>query len=279
MPISLIVSCDDQPGLIHSISSVLILAKESISKLEEHVEHGRFFCRVQWQNDAQWSIAKWQETFQPFFYSTNATFSFKDHHVPTKIGLFCSKYLHCLYNVLNHIQMGDLHASIEFVVSNHIDASAMVKHHGVPFIYLPVDSFSKEMHETQVMNAIQPIPVDFIGLARYMRILSPKFLQKNRFPIINVHHSFLPSFIGANPYQQAHDRGVKLIGATAHFVTSELDAGPIIHQQVVNVSHLDSPDRLQQLGKTAEMDVFLRALQKQCENKLIEFNGRTVVFN
>lgn len=276
---NVVLSCKDQMGLIQQMSLVLAHAQANIIKFEEHVEDGQFFCRFQWEDQSNRSIQYWQNQFQKLLAQLNAQAHFNDERHYAKVVLFCSKPLHCLLDILNHVQLGDLPIRIQAVISNHQDAQPFVERLNIPFHYCPTHHISQEEHEELVLTLLDQYTFDFMGLARYMRILSSDFLQSLNKPIINVHHSFLPSFIGANPYEKAYHCGVKLIGATAHFVTKDLDEGPIIHQEVVRVSHLDSVSELKLKGKSCECKTFFQAIKKQAENKLAYTKGRVIVFH
>ena len=276
---NVIFSCRDQVGLIQKISLVLEKNHANIIKFEEHVEDGQFFSRIQWEDKNSRSLDYWQKQFNSLKTQLNAQAYFKDEQQYAKVVLFCSKPLHCLLDILNHVLLGDLPIEIQAVISNHQDSKLILERMNIPFHYCPTHQLSRDEHEDVLLTTLGNYSFDFIGLARYMRILSAEFLDRLEKPIINVHHSFLPSFIGANPYQKAYNYGVKLIGATAHYVSKDLDEGPIIHQEVVSVSHLEGVEALKLKGKSCECKTFFQAIKKQAENKLVFHKGRVIVFH
>lgn len=274
---SIVISCVDKPGLIYEISKIFQDNKINIVSLEEHVEDGYFFIRVEW--DENHNVENWKCLFEAFIRRHNAQFQIRFSQPSYKVLLMCSKPLHCLLNVLHQVFFDELPFEIVAVVSNHQDAQGFVENLGMPFHYCPFKSNDRNSHEEDILDILKMYHFDCIGLARYMRVLSPDFLKQIKQPIINVHHSFLPSFKGANPYQQAFDKGVKVIGATAHYVTEDLDEGPIIEQDVLKVNHLNDKVALSMLGKQSEKQVFAKALMKEAQNKIIVFKGKTIVFN
>ena len=276
---SLLLTCQDKPGLIYQLTEIFNQKQINITKLEEHVELGRFFVRVQWESREKDSKKAFQESLKPFSDKHKADYTLRLAKESFKLVLFCSKPLHCLLDILNQVQIGDLPLDLVCVISNHEEAKECVEREDIPFYYVPFKQEAREAHEEKIVSVLENYEYDAVGLARYMRVLSPFFLSKITTPIINVHHAFLPSFKGADPYQQAFDRGVKVIGATSHIVTEDLDEGPIIYQDVQNVNHLASKKQLQLLGKESEKIVFSAALRKLAENKMIVFKGKTIVFH
>jgi formyltetrahydrofolate deformylase len=202
--------------------------------------------------------------------------SFTDR--PQRMAILVSKYAHCLLELLWRWEARELDAEIPLVISNHADLAETVKAHGIPFHHRPVTQESKAQQETQVQGLLREQEIDLVVLARYMQILSPQFLESWRRPIINIHHSFLPAFVGASPYHQAYARGVKIIGATAHYVTAELDAGPIIQQDVAHISHRDGVEDLVRIGREVERRVLARAVRRHLEDRVLVDGLRTVVF-
>lgn len=195
-----------------------------------------------------------------------------------RVGILASKQPHCLFDLLGRWRSGELPANIVCVIDNHPDHADLVEHMGVPYLHLPVTPQSKRQQEEQVVAELQSRQVDLVVLARYMQILSPYVVNAFRSRIINIHHSFLPAFIGANPYRQAHDRGVKIIGATAHYVTDELDEGPILDQEVSRVTHRDSVAELTRKGRDLETIVLARAVRAHLEHRVLVYGRKTVVF-
>ena len=196
-----------------------------------------------------------------------------------RVALLVSKEGHCLLDLLARIRLGELAADVPVVISNHEDHREITEHFGVPFLHLPVDPDDKAAQQRALLAALDEVDVELVVLARYMQILPPEIIE--RFPrrIINIHHSFLPAFVGAKPYHQAYDRGVKIIGATAHYATAELDQGPIICQEVTPVSHRDTPERLIRLGGDLEQTVLARAVRLHLERRVLTYANRTVIFD
>jgi formyltetrahydrofolate deformylase len=200
-------------------------------------------------------------------------------HTP-RVAIFCSKQEHCLYDLMVRYRAGELHpGQIAMVISNHPTLEPVAKHFDIPFHYLPITPETKRQQEATALALLAKENVDLVILARYMQILSPEFVARYPSRIINIHHSFLPAFIGANPYRQAYERGVKLIGATSHYVTSELDAGPIIEQAVVRCSHRDHIDELQRKGRDLEKRALARAVRFHLQDRILVYSGKTVVFD
>ncbi len=272
---SLIISCQDLKGIIFQITAFLYDLGANVINLEQHIEDGRFFMRIEWDLEHfQLNKTEFEQRFaqiaDKYEMESILDFAKPDKH----ITLFCSRELHCLLDIINRTQIGELDAKIAFVASNFADAEPLVKRFEIPFFHVPngVDQ------ETQLLEILQQYDVECIGLARYMKILSEDFLQKCNVPVINVHHSFLPSFIGAKPYDDAYDRGVKIIGATSHYVTKELDQGQIIEQETLRVTHGDSIKEFKTMGRKCEKEVFAIALKKQLENKIIVYKNRAIIF-
>ena len=198
--------------------------------------------------------------------------------VRPRVVLMASKQPHCLFDLLTRWRAGELPAEVVGVIDNHPDHADLVEHMGVPYFHLPMTTGAKDAQETQVLETLSSLDVDLVVLARYMQILSPRVVDAYRSRIINIHHSFLPAFVGANPYRQAHDRGVKIIGATAHYVTEELDEGPILDQEVTRVTHRDSVAELTRKGRDLETIVLARAVRAHLEHRVLVYGRKTVVF-
>lgn len=273
---SLIISCQDLKGIIFQITAFLYELGANIVNLEQHIEDGMFFMRIEWDlEEFQLDEQGFCERFAPIVaqYGMQSRLDFgKDDK---QIALFCSRELHCLLDIINRIQIGELQTKIAFVASNYDDAESVTNRFDIPFFHIP----NGESQEAGLLALIKQYDLECVGLARYMKILSERFLQEADLPIINVHHSFLPSFVGAKPYDEAYERGVKLIGATSHFVTKELDQGQIIEQETLRVTHGNSVDEFKTLGRKCEKEVFAVALKKQLENKLIVYKNRAIVFS
>ena len=209
----------------------------------------------------------------------NPELTIKDNASPKRALVMVTKESHCLRDLLYLLELGELPIQIPLVVGNHEELKSLVESHGIKFKYLPVSSENKERSETQLLSLMDSEKIDFLVLARYMQILSPDFCDKLSNRIINIHHSFLPGFKGAKPYHQAHAKGVKIIGATAHFVTKDLDEGPIIEQDVAHVSHASTPEELIAIGRDIERRVLARAVKLYAEDRIFIVGNRTVIFN
>ena len=279
MAINLSLSCKDQPGLISQLTRLLAEQQANVTKLEEHVENSLFFVRIQWEDHSGEDLTFWKGVFNNFIAQNHAQARFSDTKYPFKCVLFCSKELHCILDCLYHVNAKHIPLEVVAIISNHANIQPFSDLYNIPFHFISADYLSREEHESKMLSCLSQYDYDGIGLARYMRILSSSFLNHLKQPIINVHHSFLPSFKGADPYGQAFAKGVKVIGATSHFVTDVLDEGPIIHQDIERVTHLYKKESLKLLGQNCEKVVFLEAMKKLAENKLIRFGQKTIVFN
>ena len=278
----LLVWCDDRPGIVSAVSSFLFKAGANIVQSDQHSsdpEGGEFFLRMEFTlPPAGATSAALAERFaaevaEPF----GMGFRFWDAHDRKRMAILVSRYDHCLQDLLWRWKRDELEAEVSLVASNHEDLREDVEFFGVPFHHVPVDRENKRESEERLLGLLG-WQVDFVVLARYMQILSGEFLDRLAVPVINIHHSFLPAFAGAGPYERAKERGVKLIGATAHYVTEQLDAGPIIEQDVIRVSHRDDAEALARLGSDIERTVLARAVQWHCEDRVIRHGNTTVVF-
>ncbi|RYG25992.1 formyltetrahydrofolate deformylase [bacterium] len=268
----LLVSCPDRPGIVAAVSGFLAEQGANIVHADQHTTHSdrRFFLRVEFEGRLELA-----EGFEPIARAFLMDARFVDPSRGKRIAIFVSKEDHCLLELLLHQRAGDLEAEIALVVGNHPDLGPVVEPYGVPFHHVPMHD--KEEGERRQLELIEGL--DLIVLAKYMQIVTPRLLEPWSGRIINIHHSFLPAFVGARPYHQAHQRGVKLIGATAHYVTQELDAGPIIEQDVRRVDHRADPTELRRLGRQVERAVLARAVEWHCEDRVMVHDGRTVVFS
>lgn len=278
----LLISCPDKPGIIAAVTTFLKNHGANITDLDQHSsdpQGGRFFMRLEFQTpNLDVSSKKLEEVFQkeiaePFDMEWYIAYAAK----PKRMAILVSKYDHALMEILWRAARDELALTIPFIISNHPDLKAQVEGFNIPFHHIPVTADTKEQSEAQILKLCQG-KVDGIILARYMQILSKDFIAHYSNHIINIHHSFLPAFKGANPYQQAYDHGVKLIGATAHFVTEHLDMGPIIAQDVVRVSHRLNTAELRELGQEVERNVLARAVKAYVEDRIIVDGNKTVVF-
>ena len=278
----LLISCPDGPGIVAAVSSFLFEHGANILESDQHSTDpvgGRFFMRMAFTLDGD--AARW-ERLEREFGTTVAGPRAMDWRLsrrggPARLALLASREDHCLLDVLWRASRGALDARIAVVISNHEDARAAVEAFGVPFVHVPVSAADKPRAEAAILAELDG-RCDAVVLARYMQILSADFLQRVGVPVINIHHSFLPAFAGADPYRRAMDRGVKIIGATAHYVTEELDGGPIIEQDVVRVSHRAGVAELTRMGADIERVVLARAVQWHLEDRVLVDGNKTVVF-
>ena len=280
--IRLLIDCPDHKGLIASISSFIVLHNGNILSADQHVSdppNSTFFIRMEIESKG-FGLGRdeFDSAFAPLArqHGMNWRVGFTDR--PKRMAILVSKQGHCLIDLLWRWEAGELDAEIPLVISNHADLAPKVEAHGIPFHHLPVTKASKAEQEARVEKLLQEHNIDLVVLARYMQILSPQFLEAYSQPVINIHHSFLPAFIGANPYQQAYERGVKIIGATAHYVTAELDAGPILNQEVAHISHRDGVDDMVRIGREVERRVLAQAVRWHLEDRVSVHGIRTVVF-
>ena len=275
--------CPDQPGIIAVITEFINTNGGNILYLDQYVdkENGVFYMRVEWDLDnfiiPAEKINDYFNTLYAGRYNVTYRLSFTDR--PQRMALFVSKMSHCLYDILARYVAGEWDVEIPVIISNHPDLKSVADQFNIPYEVIPVTRQNKEEMEAIEFEILDRYKVDFIVLARYMQVLSEDFI--NRYPnrIINIHHSFLPAFVGAKPYHAAYDRGVKLIGATSHYVTTELDAGPIIEQDIVRITHKDTVNDLVKKGRDLEKIVLSRAVEKHIQRKILTYNNKTVVFS
>ncbi|MEM9016218.1 MAG: formyltetrahydrofolate deformylase [Verrucomicrobiota bacterium] len=276
-----LVSCPDQPGIVAAVSQFLYENQGNIVDVDQHVDReiGIFFMRVEWMTDG-FSLSRTEiaAAFEPIIDRFSMTFSLYFSDVPPRVALFVTKDNHCFYDLLSRQESGELPMEIPLIVSNREDLRPAAERFGIPFHHVPITSETKAAQEEKEIELLQEHSVDLVVLARYMQILSP--LMTEAFPnrIINIHHSFLPAFPGARPYHSAHARGVKLVGATSHYVTEDLDEGPIIAQGVTPVSHSDSVRDFIRKGRALEQSVLSRAVWLHLMRRTLVHSNRTVVF-
>ncbi|MGB4248238.1 MAG: formyltetrahydrofolate deformylase [Pseudohongiellaceae bacterium] len=278
----LTVSCPEANGIVRAVSDFLFQRGATISDAAQHRDPviDRFFMRVEFE-EAEATLPgseKLDEDFRDIATRFDMQRNFFDLSVKPKVLMAVSKHGHCLNDILHRWSSGVLPANIVGVVSNHEDLRGITEWYGIPYHYLPVNEHNKAEQEDEVLAIIRDKKVDLLALARYMQILSPKMCEAMAGRAINIHHSFLPGFKGANPYRQAYMRGVKIIGATAHYVTTDLDEGPIIEQAVEKIDHNFDIDELVQIGRDAECAAFARAVKWHCEHRIIVNGNKTVVF-
>jgi formyltetrahydrofolate deformylase len=272
----LLISCPDKKGIVAAVSKFLFDRGANLVHADQHTDpaEGTFFMRVEWEADT--SLAQIDAEFRTVATEYAMDYRFASATDRRKVTIFVSKESHCLLELLWHFQADDFNADIGAVVANHPDLGKLVEPIGIPFHHLPISGETKPDVEKRQMAIAEGS--DLIILAKYMQVLSPEFVATWDRKVINIHHSFLPAFIGANPYRQAHERGVKLIGATAHYVTADLDGGPIIEQDVHRVDHRHGVPELRKLGRHVERTVLARAVNWHLEDRVIVHGAKTVVF-
>lgn len=278
----LIIQCPDQKGIVAEVSRFLYSHEGNILEVDQHVdeEMGRFFMRAAWELDS-FSLKKEeisdrfdQEVGKRFKMDFTLHFNFSK----LRMAIFVSKLSHCLFDILGRYHAGLLEVEIPLVISNHPELKTIVEAFGIPFHHIPINPESKISAEANQLELMKSHKIDFVVLARYMQILSGEFIRHFPNRIINIHHSFLPAFVGARPYHAAYERGVKIIGATAHYVTEELDAGPIIEQEVARVRHHNTVNELVQIGQDVEKMVLSKAIKYHLDRKVLAFRNKTVIF-
>ncbi|GGH88456.1 formyltetrahydrofolate deformylase [Pullulanibacillus pueri] len=278
----LLISCPDQPGIVAAVSNFLFHYKANIiesSQYSTNPEGGTFFIRIEFECPSLNTLQdELKEEFQPLADQFSMAWTLTCVSELKKLALFVSKEPHCLREILWEWQSGDLMAEIALVVSNHEEARDIVEDLGIPFYYIPASKENRADVEHQQIQLLKEFEVDVIILARYMQILTSTFVSEFPHQIINIHHSFLPAFVGARPYHRAYQRGVKLIGATSHYVTDDLDEGPIIEQDIMRVDHRDHVEDLKKIGRNIERSVLARAVKWHLEDRIIVHDNKTIVF-
>jgi formyltetrahydrofolate deformylase len=275
----LLLSCPDQPGLVHAVAEFVLAERGNIVHAEQHidVESGVFFQRVEFEVEAL-DVARIERAFAPTAQRFGMAVQVRRSDDRPRVAILASTQPHCLADLLARWRSGELPAEIVAVVSNHPDHAALAEFHGVPYHHLPVTADTKQAQEAQLVDVLRGHDAELVVLARYMQVLGPPVLTAFPARIINIHHSFLPAFVGARPYHQAQQRGVKLVGATAHYATLDLDEGPIIAQDVTPVSHRDSVADLVRKGRDLETVVLARAVRAHVEHRTLVFGNKTIVF-
>jgi formyltetrahydrofolate deformylase len=279
---TLLIDCPDRKGLVAAIAEFLYSHGANILHADQHQDNdlGLFFMRVEWEMaDFDLPPGRFEAEFEPlaarFLMDWKVRYS---AHLP-RVAVFVSRERHCLLDLLHRWQIGELRCEIPLIVGNHEDARPLAGFYGVPFHHIPVTQETREVAERRQLELLRENGVELVVLARYMQILSPEFVACYPNCIINVHHSFLPAFSGAKPYHAAYQRGVKLIGATSHYVTAELDCGPIIEQDVTRISHRYELEDLKEKGRDLERVVLSRAVRWSLENRILVYGNKTVVFD
>ena len=273
------LQCADQRGIVHAMTSSVLACQGNIIENQQFTDPvtNSFVMRTRFETSSSLDTAR-KVLFEGLS-KFNPELTIRDNASPKRALVMVTKESHCLRDLLYLLELGELPIQIPVVVGNHEELKSLVESHGIKFRYLPVSSENKASAETQLLSLIDSEKIDFLVLARYMQILSPGFCDKLSNRIINIHHSFLPGFKGAKPYHQAHAKGVKIIGATAHFVTKDLDEGPIIEQDVAHVSHASTPEELIAIGRDIERRVLARAVKLYAEDRIFIVGNRTVIFN
>ncbi|MFZ1086848.1 MAG: formyltetrahydrofolate deformylase [Terracidiphilus sp.] len=287
----LLIDCPDQRGLVARVSSLLYRHGANILHADQHQDHeqGLFFMRVEWAlGPADGSLSSAAEKFNlelfraefaPLAAELQMRWKLTLGDRRPRMALFCSQYLHCMADLLHRWRSGELHCEIPVIVSNHRAVENLAAFYGIPFEHIPVTAATRAEAEERQIEVLTRHGVELVVLARYMQILSPSFVARYPAAIINVHHSFLPAFTGAKPYHAAHTRGVKLIGATSHYVTEVLDDGPIIEQDVARISHRDQVEDLVERGRDLERVVLSRAVRWHLDRRILCYGNKTVVFD
>lgn len=279
----LLIHCPDQKGIVAAVTDFLHNNDGNIISLEQHVDPnlGHFFMRVAWELTGFGISSEKIEDYFATLVGNKFGMSWQLHFTDRKprMAIFVSKASHCFYDILQRYSSGEWQVEIPVIISNHEALGPIAERFGIDFRVFPINKANKAEQEALEMNLVRDLEVDFIVLARYMQILSDNFCANFPNQIINIHHSFLPAFKGARPYHSAYERGVKVIGATSHYVTSDLDEGPIIAQDVTHVSHRDDPRELVRKGKDIEKRVLSQAIRAQIEHKILPFGNKTIVFH
>jgi formyltetrahydrofolate deformylase len=278
----LLISCPDRKGLVAGIADFLYRHNANILHADQHQdsELGLFLMRVEWDlHDFDLEIGQFEQHFAPIAEKFQMQWRLAQSASRPRVAIFVSRYDHCLVDLLYRHQAGELHCDIPLIIGNHDDTRWIADSYGIPFQHIPVHKDSKAEAEKDQLALLRHHHIDLIVLARYMQVLSADFIRHYPSRIINIHHSFLPAFLGAKPYHRAFERGVKLIGATSHYVTEVLDDGPIIEQDVARISHRDAIDDLIQKGRDLEKMVLSRGVRWHIENRILLYANKTVIFD
>jgi formyltetrahydrofolate deformylase len=288
----LLIDCPDQRGLVARVSALLYQHGANILHADQHIDHALslFFMRVEWAlngsaddassvSEAAFDLEAFEAKFAPLAAGLGMNWQLTSSARLPRVALFCSQYLHCMADLLHRWRSGELVCEIPVIISNHRAVENLAAFYNVPFEYIPVTAATRSEAEQRQLELLDRHRVELVVLARYMQIVSPVFIARYPASIINVHHSFLPAFIGAKPYHAAHARGVKLIGATSHYVTEALDDGPIIEQDVARISHRDQVEDLVARGRDLERVVLSRAVRWRLDRRILCYGNKTVVFD
>jgi formyltetrahydrofolate deformylase len=281
--ITILIHCKDQKGIIAAVTDFIVRVEGNITYIDQHVdfEQNVFFMRLECElTNPNSNLTAIKNVFeQTIATDFNMAWEIHPKEQKLKMALFVSKYDHCLFDILGRYSAGEFNVEIPLIISNHWDLRSVANRFDIPFYCVPFTKDNKEEGEKQHMELLEKYAIDFIVLARYMQIITPKLISIYEHKIINIHHSFLPAFPGAKPYHSAFNRGVKIIGATSHYVTEELDEGPIIEQDITRVSHINSVEDFIMKGRDLERIVLARAIKLHAERKTMVFDNKTVVFS
>jgi formyltetrahydrofolate deformylase len=273
------LQCADQPGIVHAMTTAVLNCGGNIIENQQYTDHttNTFVMRTRFETSQGMAAA--QTSLNGELGKFSPALDIRETAKKPRALVMVTAESHCLRDLMYLLELGELPIEIPLVVSNRQDLKQLVESHGIPFMHLPIDAGNKAEQEKVLIAKVKELGIDFVVLARYMQILSPDFCNAMPGKIINIHHSFLPGFKGAKPYHQAHERGVKIIGATAHFVTADLDEGPIIEQDVAHVTHSSTPDELIALGRDIERRVLARAVKLYAEDRIFIVGQRTIIFS
>lgn len=277
----LLLSCADKKGIVAKISDFIFRHNGNIVHADQHTSKTDklFFMRIEWElNGFALNREQISTAFMPLARQFKMKWELHFTDYLPRMVIFVSRHLHCLHDLILRRHMGELAVEVEGVFSNHNDARDLVEQFGIKYFHFPITEENKKQQEAKELSLLKQMNIDLVVLARYMQVLSGKFLANYPNKIINIHHSFLPAFAGGNPYQQAYDRGVKIIGATGHYVTEQLDEGPIIAQDVIKISHRDAIYDIQTKSKDLERIVLARALRLHLEHRILVYGSKTIVF-
>ncbi len=279
----ILLHCPDQPGILAQVTNFITTHNGNIVDLDQYVDRVEnvFFMRIEWELEnfliPREKINDYFDTMYAKKYNMEFRLYFSD--VKPRMAIFVSKMSHCLYDILARYTAGEWDVEIPLIVSNHPDLQHVAERFGIPFYLFPITKDNKQEQEEAELELLRRERISFVVLARYMQIISDRMIEAYPNHIINIHHSFLPAFVGAKPYHAAYARGVKIIGATSHYVTNELDAGPIIEQDVTRITHKDTVENLVSKGKDLEKIVLSRAVQKHIDRKVLVFKNKTIIFS
>ena len=279
---TLLITCPDAKGIVAAIADFLYQHNANILHADQHqdAENSLFLMRVEWDlKDFSLDEASFAGAFEVIAKTYKMTWELKLSADKPRMAIMVSQYDHCLADLLHRYKNNELQCDIPLIISNHLDTQKLAEFYGIPFFHIPVEKDKKKEAEAEQFALFDKYQVDFIVLARYMQILSEDFVKRYPQRVINIHHSFLPAFIGAKPYHQAFERGVKLIGATSHYVTEVLDEGPIIEQDIDRISHRDQVEDLIQKGRDLERIVLYKAVRWHIENRILIYGNKTVIFD